>query len=156
MIVRTIKFVRNVPVSETMHFEDLFEEPLQFSLEEKKETLQNTIAVWLFVNGAIAGEIYGHPHKLIDEEVEDVDMTDEDSIYCSSTAILPEFRGLGLAKLLKAYWLGIVSRDFKFVTGHATSDAMKEINRLFGAEFGPAHAGWYGTDRTAYFYRIKL
>lgn len=157
----TIKFAPFLPIAETMVFEESFEESLRLDAEDKIPILATGVAAWLFVDGVLAGETYGiSPRALMivaDDEIEDCDPSDDSSVYCYSTAILPAFRGRGLAKLLKAYWLGRVSeRGFRRVVGHSTSPEMMTINRAFGCHEITEHANWYETDRTAIFYEIPI
>lgn len=93
-----ITFKDNVNVSETMVFDELFEESLQLDEEEKLTLLQqSTAAVWMLVDGKLAGETYGIPLDKLAEKIEDCeDNYDSATVYCYSTALLTEFRGRGL------------------------------------------------------------
>jgi hypothetical protein len=148
----------------SLDFESCYEEELQLDPEEKAEILaapEQTLCLWMFVDGELAGETYGaSPHDLfaaIEEEIEDCDKNDPLAVYCYSTTILPKFQGMGLAKILKAYWLGLIKgRGYDSVCGHATTPAMLKINLDFGAQVKAVHSNWYETERTAHFYEIKL
>jgi len=140
-----------------MCFDDVYEENLRLDEGEKQSILDNGIAVWMFVNEALAGETYGICPTNLDEAIEDYDGTDPGVIYCYSTTLLPEFQGLRLGKILKAFWLGqCKERGFHKVIGHATSPAMVEVNRFFGATFSAVHENWYETGRVARFYELPL
>ena len=157
----SLTFSHDVPLHETMVFDEQYEEVLQLTLEAKLDLLRHTIAIWLRSDGELAGEIYGLSPKRMwdecDEEIEDTETSDGDSLYVFSTTILPKFQGRGLATLLKAYFQGLATaRGYKAIVGHATSPAMVRVNEKFGATFGPKHDNWYGTQRSAYFYRIPL
>ena len=154
-------FKDDVNVAATMCFDDVYEAALQLSLEEKRDLLGHSLAVWLFCDGELAGEIYGlSPKRMWDdcaEEIEDTDRSDGDALYVFSTTILPRFHGRGLATILKAYYQGaIAARGYRAIVGHATSPQMVTINAKFGATFGATHERWYGTERVAHFYRIAL
>lgn len=156
-----IKFCASMPVQDTMVFESCYEDALQLASEDKTPILANGIAVWMLVDGELAGETYGiAPRSLAiiaDEEIEDCDPEDDASIYCYSTTILPKFQGRGLARVLKAHWLGrVAERGFGRVVGHSTSPAMVNINREFGAFDLASHDNWCETERTAVFYEIIL
>jgi GNAT superfamily N-acetyltransferase len=156
-----LQFVSSLPIEDTMIFEASYEENLQLEADDKRPILANGIAAWLLVDGKVAGETYGiTPRSLAivaDDEIEDCDPEDDASIYCYSTTILPEFRGKGLARLLKAYWLGkVAERGFGRVVGHSTSSEIMHINHVFGARDLASHENWYKTSRTATFYEITL
>lgn len=156
-----LTFAHDVRVEETMIFDDQYEEVLQLTVEAKRDILRHTIVVWLRFDGELAGEIYGlSPKRMWDachESIEDTLQTDDRSLYVFSTTILPAFQGHGLATVLKAYFQGFAAaRGYTAIVGHATSPAMVRVNEKFGATFGPAHEGWYGTERVAHFYRIAI
>lgn len=158
-----IRFRYDVPLAETMDFELVYPEPLQFDLAEKQEmsAVPGTIFVWLFVNGHIAGESYGIPLATYDWEFEGLDtLSDSDrkkAIYCHSNTILPPFQGKGFGTILKAHWLGLVaSAGFDFVYGHARPGASQALNANFGAEFIGNFPDWHGTDEEYRLYRLAL
>lgn len=153
----TVTFSDSVPLAESMCFEDVYEENLRLDRGEKQTIIDDAIAVWMFVDGALAGETYGISPRKLDEPIEDYDGGGHGVIYCFSTTMLPSFRRKGLGKILKAFWLGRCKESgFEKVIGHATSPAMVEVNRFFGATFGAIHRGWYGTRRVAHFYELPL
>lgn len=154
-----ITFKGDVPVSETMVFEEVFEESLQLDEEEKAEILAKGFPVWMFVDGEMAGESYGIALRYLKEKIEDCDKEAPSTVYCYSTALLPKFRSKGLGPILKSYWLGMLKGNgVQRVVAHATSEQAKKLNEMFGANFdyGAQHEKWYGTERTAIFYWIDL
>lgn len=159
-----ITFKDHVPVEDTMEFEQQYEDKLQWSTEDKDEliTLCQPTVAYMYIDGKLAGETYGlspaDDYTFRNEEIEDCNINDHVSCYCYSTTILPAYQGLGLGKILKAYWLGLVkARGYQYVIGHATSPTAVSLNRSFGAKFEmKIHQHWYGTDRTAIYYRIHL
>lgn len=150
-----LTFRHDLTAKRTRIFEKQYEKALRNEDEEKDYILSKRLAVWLYVDGKLAGEAYGIIVKEDDEDIEDTVGRPND-IYCYSTTILPAFRGKGLGKILKAYWLGYVWAKYpgRIIIGHATSPAMVKINKQFGARFLGSHEKWYGTDRVAHFYEI--
>lgn len=152
-----IEFRRECLVEETLKFDALYEESLRLDLEEKREDLRGAFSTFLFVDGGIAGEIYGKRVKDLEEEIPDLGRVSPEWIYCYSTTILPQYRGKGLGKILKAFWLGKVSSETTYVVGHSTSAEIKAINEFFGAEhFLPSHKDWFDSGREAWFYKLHL
>jgi GNAT superfamily N-acetyltransferase len=149
-------FYKNIPIEETLIFEDIYEKNLRLSLERKKEILTKGFAAWMMVDGILAGEIYGIRPSDLHEKIEDVDGNERDTIYLYSTTILPQFQGKGLGKILQAYWQGSLPPSIKVIIGHATTDIRMKIHLFFGAKLLKEHRNWYGTKRTAQFYRIDL
>lgn len=142
-----------IDLADTMVFERQYEEPLRLSLAEKTAMRDSGwFAVWMFIDGALAGETYGARLSVLDEKIEDCAEEPMSAIYCYSTTLLPSFRGKGLAELLKAFWLGMTYPAT--IVGHATSPAAWRLNEKFGAAEVCRHAGWYGTEREAVFYRL--
>lgn len=159
-----ITFRHNLTAAETRIFEEQYEENLQLEDADKDFILQKGLTVWMYVDNPgkfmpeLAGESYGIMVKDDEEVIEDTaDLSRQDNIYCYSTTILPRYRGLGYANILKAYWLGYVRSIYpkNTIIGHSTSLAMKYVNEKFGATHLAVHRNWYGTDRTAWFYEIK-
>jgi hypothetical protein len=151
-----IAFHKNVPIDVTMVFEDMYEKNLRLSLDRKKEILNCGFVAWMKVDGLLAGEIYGIRPSDLHEKIEDVDGNEPDTIYLYSTTILPQFQGKGLAKILQAYWQGSLPPSIKVIIGHATTDIRMKVHYFFGAKLLKEHLNWYGTKRTAYFYRIDV
>ena len=157
-------FARTWDLRQTMIFEDIYHENLRMNADEKAELLEGAEAVWLYELGSrqLIGETYGVSIRDALEEGEEgfddlLPFEDQKAIYVFSTTILPAFQGRGLGKILKAFFLGVVSRaGFDIVLGHARSGASLLLNRAFGAEIGAAHEDWYGTGETYSFYVVKL
>lgn len=152
-----ISFRTNLTAKDTECFEAIYEPELQLESADKDEILQNGIAAWILVDGKLAGESYGICPADLDEEIEDIEGRPKNAFYIYSTTILPEFQGMKLGKLLRAFLHGLILASGKYdvICGHATSPAMVAINEFFGAEFVAHHEEWYGTKRTAHFYRIQ-
>ena len=160
-----LAFAREWDLSQTLVFEPVYHEKLRLSLDVKQEILARCGCVWLYdaVTRELIGETYGLPasEELLFMEgpgVNDVyPFRDQPAIYTMSTTILPAFQGRGLGKLLKAFFLGIVSQaGFSLVLGHAREGRSVRLNAAFGAAIGTAHPDWFGTGETYYFYTLRL
>jgi GNAT superfamily N-acetyltransferase len=169
-----IRLTTDIPdLPKTMVFEEVYEESLRLSLEDKEDLFEypTLVVAYLYVDGVLAGETYGVPAQdLFDEgperESEHLDSADAlfkdiatvaecaDPLYCYSTTILPRYQGKGYGKVLKAYWLGLTEGSFDGVCGHSTSPTMVALNNWFGAHhnYEPSSEDWYGSGRTAWFY----
>jgi len=149
-----------------MAFEREYHRNLRMSLAEKRELLgaRRAIAIWMYEKRrkALIGETYGVPIRValadVDEGTADLRrFAKTRTLYVYSTTILPQFRGTGLGKILKAYLLGrAFEAGYKFVVGHARQGASAALNVGFGAELRRRHANWYGTGEHYWFYVQKL
>lgn len=154
-MITTVK--SELAVSKTMAFEDLFHENLAFDKTDKSEILaRSDIKLWLFVDGKIAGETYGMAVPKIGEDLEGCSAYQRpDALYIYSIAILPQFQGKGLGKLLKAYSLGLAfGKGFKLVIDHAHEGPSLRLNQYFGAKVISEHRDWYETGETYYLNEI--
>ncbi len=147
-----------------MVFERLFHPNLRLSLREKRDTLRNAIAVWMYdaTRGTLIGEIYSTPAE------EEMDPNEEGytdiapyrnrkAAYVSSTGILPPFQGQNLSKILKAYHLGRIRQaGYRYAIGHAKDPASCALNVGFGAKLLARHLNWYGTGELFRFYELRL
>lgn len=144
---------------ETSKFENLFEEELQIDREVRKDIINAGIVVYITHKGRVIGESYGiSPADLkwtVGEDTEDVMDSDDESIYVCSTAILPNFQGLGYGNtLIQEFSSHASDCGYVKVLGHATTQRMVDARKKRGAIFrkGAVHGKWYGTERTAHFY----
>lgn len=152
-----ITFRHEVPVSKTMAFERLYHYNLAFDYRGKCEILKKqAIKVWMFVDGRLAGETYGMRLGDSDEQIEGTEAFHPDTLYTYSISILKSFQGLGLAKVLKAYYLGCARSTFKTIIGHSLEGGSIYLNMAFGAKLVKPFPNWYGTRKTAYLYVIEL
>ena len=161
----TLAFAREWNLEQTMVFEPVYHENLRLSLEVKRELLARCGCVWLYDAGTqeLIGETYGFSVRenlefLEGPEADDVyPFRDQRAVYVLSTTILPAFQGRGLGKVLKAFFLGIVSQaGFPLVLGHAREGPSVALNRAFGAAIHTAHPDWGGSGETYYFYTLQL
>jgi predicted double-glycine peptidase len=164
-LIPSISFKHNIPIEQTMMFEEVFEQELRLTPKDKYGIISNGNATWLFVGNEIAGEIYSIEVKRmfeIEDSLDDLDdkrYFNEKTSYIYSCAILPKFQGKGYGRLLYAYHLGYIeSLGYTLVTGHSTSPEMDKLNTYFKASFSSdkIHEKWYGTQRVAKFYEIRL
>jgi GNAT superfamily N-acetyltransferase len=147
-----------------MIFEDQYEPELQSLAADKDYILDRGLAAWMYVDGQLAGETFGLFVADDDEVLIDLEDRPGGDFYVYSTTILPQYRGRGYGRILKAYFLGYLRGQFEWfrlkfptgvIIGHATSPAMLKINKEFGAVVLAEHRNWYGTPRTAWFYEIR-
>ena len=159
-----LAFASSWPLKETMVFERLFHPNLALSFGEKRDTLKNAIAVWMYepTRGTLIGEIYSTPaEKEIDPDDEGyadiAPYRNRSAAYVSSTGILSQFQGLGLSKVLKAYHLGRIRQaGYRYAIGHAKHPASVALNVGFGAKLLARHPNWYDTGELYQFYELKL
>jgi hypothetical protein len=161
----TLAFAREWDIRQTMAFEEVYHDNLRLSLEVKQELLPRCGCVWLYdaTTRELIGETYGCPlpeHLALIEGsgMDDVyPFRDSPAIYVLSTTILPAFQGQGLGRVLKAFFLGIVSQaGYPLVLGHAREGRSVHLNRTFGAQIHGAHPDWGGSGDTYYFYTLEL
>jgi GNAT superfamily N-acetyltransferase len=159
-----IKFVHNLPLEQSLIFEEIYDENLQMDLEEKLE-LKDDGAEFIFMingeSGELIGETYFIPLDVFEGEEPDPLQPDEGLtsyfgkglIYCYSTTILPKHQQKGFGKLLKAYLYGYVyAKGYKGSIAHAKAGASIKLNTYFGAEIVGEFENWYQTGITHYLY----
>ena len=160
-----LAFARTWDLSQTMAFEAEYHPNLRFTLAEKIELLAGAECVWLYdaTTQELIGETYGVPVReaFVDEDEEgfaDVHpYRNRKALYTFSTTILCKFQKQGLGRILKAFFLGVVSQaGYSLVLGHARSGPSVHLNERFGAQIGTAHQDWSGTGETYYFYTLHL
>lgn len=156
-----ITFKDYYDLERSMAFEGIFEEDLRLDKNEKKDLLGHCVTSYMFYEGFIAGEIYSvDVETLIKleeggmEDIGDIRYTSSKTAYIYSVAILPEWQGRGLSKILIAYHLGQLQiSGFSQVVAHSTARAMDKVFKWFCFYFlqDGQHEKWYGTDRVARF-----
>ena len=138
-----------------MAFEEEYHENLRLTLEDKMYLLERAITIWMFDGEELVGETYGI--SLGDDEDEHPGCpADPTAIYCYSNTILGKYKGKGYGTILKAAFIGRVSRDFKRIYGHARPGASQALNRKFGAQFLQTHEDWFGTGESYGLYVLRL
>jgi GNAT superfamily N-acetyltransferase len=137
-----------------MAFEREHHPNLRLSLAEKREMLKRAITIWMLEDGKLVGETYGLPLDGKDEMPGCP--KDPRSIYCYSSTILAKYQGKGYGSILKAAFIGRVSRDFRRIYGHARPGASQALNRKFGARLGETQKSWFGTGQDYRLYVLNL
>jgi len=144
-------------------FERDFHPKLRLALRDKRELLQDAIAVWMHDGRSLIGETYGTPIRVALQDADEEGHADlvryrrQRAIYVYSTAIRRRWRGQRLSKVLKAYFLGRAAQaGYEIAVGHAKEGASCALNVAFGARLGARHTNWYGTGTTFRFYEMRL
>jgi hypothetical protein len=149
-----ITFRFKYPISRTMAFEREYHPNLRLTLAEKRELLQRAITIWMLEDGELVGETYGIPLDGRDEMPGCP--RDPKSIYCYSNTILGRRKGEGYGSILKAAFIGQVSRDFRRIYGHARPGASQALNKKFGARFLGTEKNWFQTGEDYKLYVLEL
>ena len=138
-----------------MAFEREYHPNLRLTLSYKRAVLKDAITIWMFDRGKLVGETYGFPLDGRDELPEGCPR-DPHSIYCYSSTILGKYQGKGYGRILKAAFIGRVSRDFRRIYGHARPGASQALNKSFGARLGRTYKNWYRTGEDYRIYVLAL
>ena len=151
-----ITFRFTYPIERTMAFELEYHPNLRLKLPEKRDLLlgKSAIAIWMLDGGKLVGETYGVPWGGKDDMIGFP--RDPEAIYCYSNTILGKYQGKGYGAILKAAFIGRVSRDFKRIYGHARPGASQELNKKFGARMGKTYKDWFGTGEDYRVYVLPL
>jgi hypothetical protein len=151
-----ITFRFHYPIERTMAFEREYHPNLRLQLPEKRELLlgKSAINIWMLVDGKLVGETYGVPSDAR-EEMPGFPR-DPEAIYCYSNTILSKYQGNGYGAILKAAFIGRVSRDFKRIYGHARQGASQALNKKFGARLGKTYKNWFDTGEDYRVYVLEL
>lgn len=149
-----ITFRFRYPIARTMAFEREYHPNLRLTLAEKREILKRAITIWMLEDGKLVGETYGVGWEAT-KDFTDLPR-DPDGIYCFSNTILRKYQGKGYGAILKAAFLGRVSRDFKRVWGHARPGASQALNKKFGARFVRTEKNWFKTGENYKLYVLPL
>lgn len=154
-----IKFTHQMDIKRSLCFDRLFHPNLRFNLREKTSLIRHQqVTVWMLVDGKLAGETYGMRLDSIPETQDDeipgcTRYRGHNAFYVCSTAIMPLYQGLGLSRVLKAYFLGCI-REYPIIIGHAFEGASLRLVKSFGARIGRAYPNWSETGQTTYLYEI--
>ena len=149
-----------------MAFEALYHPNLRLPYREKCDLLLKPDAesVWMYDRRSrrLIGETYGVPvthaeFKKDEQGYKDVSpFFGTKTIYVYSTTTLPAYQDQGFGKILKAYFLGMVSKRFERAIGHARAGGSVHLNRLFGARFGKTYPDWFESGEPYTFYVMEL
>jgi predicted GNAT family acetyltransferase len=141
---------------------ECFHPNLQGTLTDKRALFQDVDhKLWMYVDGVLAGETFGCrlSNILTWDVIQGSDylrVNKDKTLYIHSTAIRPQFQGQGLSKILKAYSLGLVKKEYKTVIGHARHGASINLSLTYGAKIKMQFDDWYGTGETYYLYQLDL
>jgi GNAT superfamily N-acetyltransferase len=149
-----ITFRFHYPIERTMAFEREYHPNLRLTLPEKRELLQSAITLWMLEDGKLVGETYGVPWGAKEEMPGFA--RDPEAVYCYSNTILGKYQGKGYGAILKAAFIGRVSRDFKRIYGHARPGRSQALNKKFGAKMGKTYKNWFGTGEDYKVYVLHL
>jgi GNAT superfamily N-acetyltransferase len=163
-----IKFTNDVSIEDSLVFEKVYPENLQWNLESKQE-LKDDGTEFLYMVDGDTGELIGEAYFLPLDTMEDWDADEEQTedglgpwygkncIYPFSTTILEKFQGKGFGKLLKSYCLGLwKARGYDYAVGHARDGASIGLQQYFGAEVIGSFPNWYQTGECYSLYLQKL
>jgi hypothetical protein len=146
-----------------MDFEYLYHPNLQMDLSSKQflSNIPGAIFLWMYVDGVLAGETYGIPLAMSDENLPGLAALSKEekqsAFYCYSNTLLPAFHHRALGTVLKRQWLGqVAAAGFKTVYGHARPGPSQQLNAAFGAVFSSEFTNWYGTHEAYKLYRLAL
>jgi len=153
-----ITFKYDLPICDTMQFEEVYPEQLQMDLPEKQELRDaiGSIFVWMFIDDVCIGEAYGVPLASLTEPIEGL-ANAGDAMYCYSNTILTEYQGKGWGRILKAHWLGLVKGSgYSTIYGHARPNGSQQLNDSFGVKWLGGFPDWYETGETYELYRLEI
>jgi hypothetical protein len=150
-----ITFRFRYPIERTMAFEKEYHPNLRLTLTEKRAVLREAVTIWMFNEGHLVGETYGIPLDGRGEIPQGCPL-DPESIYCYSNTVLSKYQSQGFGRILKAAFIGRVSRDFRKIYGHARPGPSQALNASFGAEFLRTYKNWYGTGEDYRLYVLPL
>ena len=144
MVSRALLFASRWSLAQTMVFErECFHPKLRMSIGDKRDLLQDALAVWMHDGRTLIGETYGTPIQCALKDSDEDGRADllpyrrRAVIYVYSTAIRPRWQGRGLSKILNAYFLGRATQaGYRIAIGHAKEGASCALNRSFGARLG--------------------
>jgi len=114
-----------------------FEEEVRQDEEDLGQTFTYKKSVCLIAvhknRKRIVGYIMGAPLDWYAYLEDDDHYGKNDSFYIESTAVLPEYQGKGVGKILKEALIEEVrKKGYKRITSHATNEIIKHINEKFG------------------------
>jgi len=163
-----IKFTNEVSLEDSLVFEKVYPENLQWDLNGKQE-LKDDGTEFLYMVDGDSGELIGEAYFLPLDTMKDWPPDEEqledglepyyghNAMYAFSTTILPEYQGKGYGRLLKAYCLGLwKARGYDLAVGHARYGASLALQQSFGAEVVETFDNWFLTGETYYLYSQKI
>lgn len=163
-----IKFTNDVSLEDSLVFEKVYPENLQWDLDGKQELKDDGTKFLYMVDedtGKLIGEAYFLPLDTMEDWPSDEEQPEDglgpyygkSAVYAFSTTILPEYQGKGYGRILKAYCLGYwKANGFELAIGHARDGASLSLQEFFGAEVVGRFDNWYQTGEAYNLYIQKL
>lgn len=155
-----LAYRHNIPIEDTLVFEDQYTGELKLSLRGKRNLKQQGAEFIYLVEkqtGELIGETYYIEVDKLKERIKGLSKwKNRNAIYVYSNTVLPKYQGNGLGTILKAFFLGQVNRTFSYALGHAKDGASWNLNKRFGAILIKEEKDWAGTNETYNFYKIEL
>ena len=164
----SIKFTKEVSIEDSLVFEKVYPENLQWGLSDKEQLKEDGVEFLYMVDGetgSLIGEAYYIPLDEMKDWEPDEEQTEDglndwygkNAMYPFSTTILTDFQGKGYGKLLKSYCLGLwKSMGYDFAVGHARDGASLKLQEYFGAKVIDKFSNWYQTGEIYNLYLQKL
>lgn len=159
-----IKFTNEVSLEDSLVFEKVYPENLQFDLASK-QGLKDEGTTFLYMVEGPTGKLIGEAYFLPLDSMAEWDADEEQPedglgpyynknvMYAFSTTILPEYQGKGYGKILKAHCLGLwKGMGYETVMGHARIGGSLNLQRSFGAKVVHLFLDWYKTGEDYYLY----
>lgn len=163
-----IKFTDDVSLEDSVVFERVYPENLQWDIEEKQELKDDGVEFLYMIDaetGDLIGEAYFIPLDTMEDWPPDEEQKEDglepyygkNAMYAFSTTILPQYQGKGYGRILKSYCLGLwKGRGFDLAVGHARDGASLGLQESFGAKSIARFDDWYGTGETYNLYLQKI
>jgi len=135
--------------------------------EETKECMidMDCYAYIALENGKIIGCTYGNILQEIDKDYffagyydpKTYKHYDKKTLYITSTAVHPDYRGKGIAKQLKyTMFKDLKKYKFEYVIGHSKSGTMTSINEWFNGKSIEVYPHWEGSNETHKLVEVNL
>ena len=158
-----LKFTLNIPLEESLIFEDVYPKIFQLSLSDKQWLVDiGATFIWMTLNDDLIGETCFIPIDILSSYCYESDLGDGldefydcNAIYVYGTTILPKYQGKGYGKTLKSYFYGYIkSQGYSMVLGHARlNTGSLSLNKLFGATEIGTFENWYGSGEEFILYK---
>jgi ribosomal protein S18 acetylase RimI-like enzyme len=143
-----------------------FPKELEMNEEEvSRDCCSNDSVVFIAFDGdSVVGVIYanqlnGKSDDWIDIEfdIQAYKNIDKKVAYICSVGVLPEYRGMGIAKLLKLRMQHELKKQgYEYVLSHSNAGAMTRIDEMLGATIIEENKNWGGSSETHYLTEKKL
>lgn len=159
-----LKFSLDIPLSDTMCFEEIYPDELRVDLEYK-QYLKDKGAEFIVLLDEETGNFIGETYfvsldNLKDDKSDELQLVDglepyygTNLVYCYSTTILPKYKNLGYGKILKSFFYGYLkAKGYRGSIAHAKEGASIKLNTFFGAEIIDKFDNWFQTGVTHILY----